>query len=140
MEFPKPTKQEKTRKPLKRSPIKRRSKNTFKHKKEKADRLFSLLIRKPGRCAVEGLDRIQCNGGHQCMHIITRGNFRLRWDTANGLEGCQAHHLFYTLHPWDWVELVRENFPDRYEYLNAVRNEPWDKDIDKVLEGLEGVE
>ena len=139
--FPKPTKQEKVRKPLQaRTRIRRVSKDSFKAKKAKADRLFSLLIRKEGRCKIAGLDQIRCNGVLQCMHIITRSNHRLRWDTANALPGCAAHHVFYTNQPWEWVHLVRECFPDRYEYLNSVRNEPWDKDIDRVLAGLEGVE
>lgn len=134
--FPKPPKTEKKPK----RPLKRVRGNTAGKKKAKADRLFSLLIRKPGRCAIEGLDKIQCNGGLQCMHIITRSNHRLRWDTANALPGCAGHHLYYTRNPWEWQELIKERFSANYEYINSVRNELWDRDIDKVLEGLEGVE
>lgn len=136
MLFPKPVHTEKK----KRRTIRRVGKSSFKQKKAKADKLFSLLIRKQGRCAIEGLDTVACNGNHQCMHIIGRANFRLRWDPANALEGCAGHHMYYTNHPWEWVELIRERFPDRYEYLNTVRYEKWDKDIDGILQGLEGVE
>ena len=117
----------------------KKTKNKFKLNKLKADKLFSLLIRRFGRCQLQGLDKITCNGNLQCMHIITRGNFKLRWDTANALCGCAGHHIYYTHHAWEWQELIREQFPDRYEYLNGIRNEMWDRDIQSVLQGLEGV-
>lgn len=125
---------------MKRTKLLPRSKNTFKKDKMKADRLFSLLIRKYGKCELAGLDHIRCGGVLQTMHIITRANFRLRWDTANALCGCAGHHVYYTHHPIEWTEFVKEHFPTQYEYLQDIRNEVWDRDIAEVLAGLEGVE
>lgn len=120
--------------------MRKNSKNPFKKSKLKADKLFSLLIRKVNTCELAGVDSIQCGGGFQCAHIIGRANFKLRWDTANAFCLCAGHHVYYTNHPWEWQELIREQYPDRYEYLNGLRNEMWDRDIEKVLEGFQGVE
>lgn len=129
--FPKPPKKEKT---------KRRVKTVLQKKKEKADRLFSLLIRKVGVCQLAGRDKVRCGGGLQCAHIVGRACFRIRWDTANALSLCAGHHVYYTHHPEDWREIVGELFPEEWAYVSLERNKKWDKDIDGVLEGLQGVE
>ena len=104
--------------------------------KAKADRLFSFTIRNRDICQLRGLDTITCSNTLQCMHIISRSNHNLRWDEMNALCGCSGHHMFYTSHPWEFVELIKTNFPENYQYVNSKRNEIWNKDIDVVLERL----
>lgn len=130
--LPKPEKRIKTRKP-------RRVRTERQKKLDLADKLFSLLIRKVGYCQLAGKDKIRCGGGLQCMHVITRGNKGIRWDPANAICGCAGHHVYYTHNPEAWRDFMSTNFPEEWEYVNSVRNEIWDKDIDKILEGLEGV-
>lgn len=131
MNFPKPTKQVKTKK--------RRVKTEYQKKRDEADRLFSLLIRKVEVCQLAGLDKVRCGGGLQCAHIVGRAIMRLRWDTANALSLCAGHHVFYTNNPEQWRELMEDLFPEEWAYVNSVRNEKWDRDIDKILKGFEGV-
>lgn len=108
-----------------------------KSQKTKADKLFSLKIRSIGKCQLAGLDQITCGGNLQCMHVLGRANHALRWSEENALSGCQAHHVFYTNHPWEFQELIREEFPIKYAYVNKNRNTIWDKRIDLVLERLQ---
>lgn len=104
--------------------------------KLKADKLFAQKIRSKEYCQLAGLDRINCSGVLQCMHIVGRANHALRWDSLNALCGCSGHHIFYTAHPTEFAMLIEENFPDRWTYLQANRNEIWDKDIDRVINEL----
>lgn len=127
-------------KPEKRVKKKRRVKTVRQKKGDLADKLFSLLIRRVGICQLAGKDKIRCGGGLQCMHIVTRGIKRLRWDTANAICGCAGHHVFYTHNPEKWRDFVSTNFPEEWKYVNEFRNEKWDEDLDGVLAGLEGVE
>lgn len=104
---------------------------------KRLDREFSLLVRKTGMCKIRGLDAVNCGGnGTQCMHLITRGEHALRWDFMNALEGCPGHHFYYTNHPWEWIELIRKHFPKQYAYIEAHRNDVWDKDLERVQEYL----
>lgn len=116
---------------------KKRKKPTKKYLKKKADTLFSKRIRSVNTCEIEGKDNITCNGDLQCMHIVGRSNHKLRWDSNNALCGCQGHHMYYTNHPWEWNELIKQFYPVNYEYLNVKRLERWDKDIEKVIKELE---
>lgn len=130
--FPKPLKQEKKRK---------YHKKTERQKKiDKADALFSLLIRKVGYCQLAGKDKIRCGGNLQCMHKYTRGAWSIRWDPANALCGCAGHHVYYTNHPEEWREFLEAHYSEEWAYVQQARHVMWDKDIDKVLVGLEGLE
>ena len=116
--------------------VRRTKKSTL---KRKADKMYADVVKSVGRCQIRGLDALRCSTGLQCMHILGRSNHNLRWDTLNGLAGCPAHHVYYTNHPWEWQELIKTHFPNRYKYVNEWRNEIWDKDIEKVIEGLRNV-
>lgn len=104
--------------------------------KLKADKRFRDLIRSRGVCELAGLDHIACSGDLQTMHIVGRANHNLRWDSANALCGCSGHHFYYTNNPFFFFELIKEHFADRYVYLQEHKNEIWDGDYEKVLEGL----
>lgn len=105
--------------------------------KAQADKLFSAFIRSVGACEIAGMDNVTCNGNLQCAHIIGRANHSLRWDNNNALCLCAGHHMYYTNHPWEWVELIKSKFPVNYKYVNTRRNEVWDKNIEAVLEALD---
>lgn len=100
--------------------------------KKKLDKLFSLIIRKNGVCELRGRDDIHCNGNLQCMHIVGRSNYRLRWDILNAICGCAAHHYYYTNHPTEFAMLIEMWMPETYEYLKEHKNELFDGDYDSV--------
>ena len=122
--------QQKYMKKIKFPKVKKIKKSTLKNK---ADKMFSNYIRSVGVCQIAYKDKIKCTNTLQCMHIIGRANHNLRWDTWNALCGCSGHHMYYTSHPWEWTELIKTYWPDRYKYLNEHRNEVWDKDIEAVI-------
>jgi hypothetical protein len=45
---------------------------------------------------------LQCKGGLQCAHILTRGYSVIRHDPRNALSLCQAHHMYWTHRPAEW--------------------------------------
>ena len=104
--------------------------------KRLADKLFSQKVRSRGMCQLEGLDHIECSGQLQTMHIISRRNHRLRWDTQNALCGCSGHHFWYTNNPWDFVKLIEKHFGRQHDYLEVIKNEIWDRDIEEILKQL----
>lgn len=58
----------------------------------KLDILWSKVVRKYGKCEV-------CDGiGHlNAHHIISRSNYKLRWDLQNGACLCSGHHSLCNL-------------------------------------------
>lgn len=58
---------------------------------KKVDDLWSLLVRYRAKNKCEVCGTIQ---GVQAHHIIGRGNWRLRWETKNGIALCEKHHKF----------------------------------------------
>ncbi len=112
-------------------------KPTKKALKGKADKLFSELIRRKGYCELKGLDNITCAGSLQTMHIKSRGNLNLRYDEKNALCGCSGHHIFYTNNPFQFFELIRTKFPERYEYLNERKGKlATNFDYEEIIEKL----
>lgn len=107
--------------------------------KARCDKLFSLRVRSRGYCELKGLDHILCSQNLQCMHIVGRRNYRLRWDLQNALAGCSGHHYYYANNPWEFNELIKEQFAVNYRYVNKHRNKLWDKDYERVLLELEKV-
>lgn len=104
--------------------------------KAKADKLFSLKVRERGYCELAGLDKVKCGGVLQSAHIIGRANHRLRWEEANALCLCAGHHVYYTHNPEAWREIIETQCRSSWNWVSRVRNEIWDKDIEKVLMDL----
>lgn len=94
---------------------------------------MSLIVRSRGKCELAGLDDINCGGNLQHMHIITRGNNRLRYEELNALCGCVGHHYYYTNHPWDFVKFVEEHFPESAKFIEEHRNEYCKRILDDYL-------
>jgi hypothetical protein len=112
------------RQPLKRSPLKRTPVSPLKKAKKKADLAFAKYIRdRDGKCMLAGLDNVRCSEQLQCMHLITRGIYALRFDEVNAMAGCSGHHIYYTMRPSDWELLLQTHFFDRWEYIQEHRND-----------------
>ncbi len=107
---------------------------------KKLDKLFSLKVRARGWCQLQGKDRIRCSTVLQCAHIIGRGRHIIRWNERNALCLCSGHHVYYTNHPLEWHEMMLRFYPEQYEDMSNMREETWDKDLDRVLEQLSGKE
>lgn len=102
--------------------------------RNRADRMFSELIRQQGYCEGEEWgDGVACDTMLQCAHVIGRANYRLRWVPDNAFCLCRAHHVHYTHHPLDWFAMLQERYPQRFERLRELAREPWDRDYDKVI-------
>lgn len=101
--------------------------------KAKADKLFRDIVRSRGECQLRGLDHVACDDELQTMHIVGRGNYRLRWEEENALCGCSGHHFYYTNNPYFWGILIQEKFPEKHAFIMQHKNEYWDKDYEKVL-------
>lgn len=78
---------------------------------EQADKLFGRLIRKNGRCTVEGC----ANTSIQCAHVISRRYLTLRVDFGNAVPLCSSHHTFWTHRPLEWEEWANEHLDGAYE-------------------------
>jgi len=91
--------------------------------KKRADVLFSLNVRKHGRCQFKGLDKIRCSAVLQCAHIETRGTNKLRFDQQNALCLCSRHHWYYTNHPADFNKMVQEFFSSQWKYIEKHKHE-----------------
>ena len=102
--------------------------------RRKADTLFSLYVRKRGKCELQNKDSIVCNGNLQTMHVIGRANMRLRYDESNVFCGCSAHHAYYTYHPFDFYEMVNREFPLIYKYVMKTRNQLVKINYEEVIE------
>jgi hypothetical protein len=121
-------------KPIKKVKVKKIKKSTLKNR---ADKLFSLYIRKIGICQLRGKDGIRCGGNLQCMHITTRGKTALRYEPLNALCGCAGHHVFYTYHPDDWADFMRKNYPAQWNYVQNHKVDTVKKTEDLYKEVIE---
>lgn len=100
--------------------------------KQKADVLFSKLVRSAGVCAaaeyvsnedkppfvvVDTLDDgtvvtidlrapKQCSGTLQCAHLVPRMYLSVRWDEGNAVALCSGHHMFFSYNPLEWENWV----------------------------------
>lgn len=98
--------------------------------------MFSRKIRSVGICELRGADQIRCGGGLQCCHIITRSNLGLRYEENNAISGCEAHHVYYTNHPLEWLEIIREVYPEKYDYVIKNRNVFKKPDYKEIIKQL----
>ncbi len=85
---------------------------------QKCDLEFSRLIRKKGKCE-------RCGGTNylETAHIIGRRNLLLRWDIINAFCFCRSCHTWGHLNPKKFTLWVKERFPERWEYLQLVKNQ-----------------
>jgi hypothetical protein len=107
-----------TRKPPNKTTIRKRT-----------DAAFSRYIReRDGECKVRTwFPQIECNGNLQAAHVVSRRYRAIRWDPANCVAACAAHHLYGTHHPIEWENAVERAGIDlrNLRYL-AVTTPPMD--------------
>ena len=77
----------------------------------KADGLFSKIIRTYGRCR-----RCGSISNLQCAHIVSRWYHAVRWDFDNAVCLCSGCHVYYTYRPLEWEEWVDKIFGKEYHY------------------------
>jgi hypothetical protein len=76
-------------------------------KRKLADALFSKRVRARGFCEIAGFDDLRCAGYLQTCHLISRRYLSVRFEEANAVAGCSAHHVYYTHHPLEWDEFCK---------------------------------
>lgn len=79
-----------------------RRKPTRTSQKNKADRLFSIIVRSRNHCEAAGWDSVRCGGPLQTAHIVRRMYLSVRWDEDNAFCLCAAHHSYFTYRPLAW--------------------------------------
>ena len=83
------------------------------------DALFSKLVRRPARCYLCGsTDRLQC------AHGFSRRYRAIRWDFRNAWCLCARCHKYYTEHPIEWDDWLRETWDDQYDLMRGLALEP----------------
>lgn len=107
--------------------------------KKKADKLFSAIVRRLGRCELMGLDTVHCGGVLQCAHIETRGVYGLRWQFQNALCICSGHHVYYTYHEKAWQELIEKHFPAKWKFYLKHKNDHLIETYEEVIQRLEAI-
>lgn len=116
--------------------------------KRKAFKLWSESIRKIGYCELCGLKLGEkSHTGKPIIldahHIVERINHRLAWDTLNGVSLCKYCHKFSKIGPHKggiiFSEWFRVKYPEKYQYLLSVHQEPFEVNIqnmEKIVENL----
>ena len=95
-------------------------------KRDKLDIVFSNLIRERANWYCEYCATNFRHGGGMldCAHIMSRRNTGLRWHPANALSLCRKDHMFFTEHPFDFADWVRDHVgAERLVELRRVSNE-----------------
>lgn len=126
---------------LKADKPKRRRKTQRQKDGERADKIFSLIVRHPQVCTYH-LDAergewepLMGHGGHlQCAHLFTRGRRSTRWTEENAMPLCGGAHKWFTHNPDAWkAYLVWKFGQEAVDALDARSLELWDGDLESVL-------
>lgn len=156
MQLPKPVRQAKAPKRIKRNPANRGKKVPSRRKARKVtektcDKLWSQVVKESGRCLfaagpaaaltaqITG-KRHACKGYLQAMHGFSRIYRGTRWDLRNGFPGCAAVHYYYTLRPQEWDRFLRAWWGETlFDRLWAIRNAVAKPDHEKIAADLRQV-
>lgn len=71
------------------------------------DRLFSQVVRLKGCC-----ENCGSTSSLQCAHGFSRRYRPTRWLHINAFCLCAKCHVYYTHHPIEWDDWLREQWPD----------------------------
>jgi hypothetical protein len=90
------------------------SKNLRKLSK-KADALYSLKIRKAGKC-------LKCGSKEnlQCSHFVSRRYHNTRWNLSNACCLCKGCHFYLTNHPLEAEIFAKEVLGTGYEAMKKI--------------------
>jgi len=108
--------------------------------KRKADKLFSVIVRKRGKCQS---DLTHHAGRLECAHIISRTYSRTRHDTRNALCLCSACHRYYHQNPVLFGRFVEKLIgKSTYDELHKIANDDTLGKVDytRLVEQLEKYE
>ncbi len=105
--------------------------------RNRADKLFSLWVRRDGKCSIVIHPYCKCGGVLQCAHIITRGTTALRYDPMNAIPLCAAHHRWFHQHPFEFVAFIKKAFPNNYAYIMKHKNDVVKKTEDLYRQVIE---
>ena len=94
-----------------------------KYWRDKADKIWSQLVKRDERCAVCGRMDIK----RDSHHLLSRGKVMTRHDLENGMLLCVTHHLYSPdcsphAGPIGFVEWLEENHPEKLEWVRQNRN------------------
>lgn len=100
-----------------RRAVKRERKAAFLSVK-KLDTLWARLIKRrdEGTCLVCGTKP----EFPQAMHGISRGEYCVRWNLANGFTGCASCHRRFTSHPSLWFDWLEANHKAEFDKLREI--------------------
>lgn len=88
----------------KKSPQKKRMAST-----KRCDVLFSRLVRVEGMCQIRKMANCPV-GNLQCAHGFSRRYRAVRWDPRNAFAACAGCHMYFTHHPIEWDDFLRERW------------------------------
>ncbi len=104
---------------------------------KQCDVLFSRIVRSRGVCEIK--TDTECLGALQCCHGFSRRYRATRWDFDNAFAGCARHHLYWTAHPIEWDEWMRDTLGSHYEGLRYLALSGERPDTKSLLEDLKGL-
>jgi hypothetical protein len=87
------------------------------------DTVFSLYIRERDgfTCVARPHPFCKCTEVMQCNHLVSRSNYRLRWEPLNAICGCAGLNTWAHYHTVEWDKLWRELFPERVAMLDRLK-------------------
>lgn len=102
------------------APLKKPKKPKRRTLRNKADALWSQVVRAKGKCEAEGISA-QCGGVLQAAHGFPRTYYGTRWTVLNGFCICAGHHRWFTSHPLEWTAFMIERLGELpYEELRRM--------------------
>jgi len=122
-------------KTLPRKPLRKKRKGKKANLGREADRLWSLVVRKKGRCEVEGCPG---RGVLQAAHGFSRRYRNTRWMQINGFALCQGCHVRFTYDPLAWDDYLRIAWgPLIYDEMKALARQKFDpSELPAIIAGL----
>jgi hypothetical protein len=120
---------------LPRKPVAKKRKGKKANLGREADRLWSLVVRKKGRCEVEGCPG---RGVLQAAHGFSRRYRNTRWMQINGFALCQGCHVRFTYDPLAWDDYLRIAWgPLIYDEMKALARQKFDpSELPAIIAGL----
>ena len=95
----------------------------MKRRRNPLDVCFSDLVRMRVNFVCESCGK---KGGiHDCAHIVSCRHVATRWHPQNAVDLCRAEHMFFTQHPFEWVDWCNEKLGTKFtDELRRVANKP----------------
>lgn len=87
---------------------KKRKKSPRRNYLKQCDVIFARLVRSRGVCQIK--TDTDCNGYLQCCHGFGRGYKPVRCEFWNAFCGCARHHQWWTAHPLQWDDWMKEQW------------------------------